>query len=450
MAALKSKTELHSWYNELKTSFKTQKISALSFENEIANNIYLLTTGEAKLTATKASLVIGILQAVVFDHLFTSKSFGDIAAMVTQSNAARVPEIMDAFENFARIQTQTRLEMEKETAVKPEEKKVFAKFPSKTMLEQWVSVHMPSAVDASCGIPAVIPACSDRRLISFYDEVEKYVVSLKLDLDRADVNYVDNILIIDYFISLVATREIPPQSYGPLVDELKSLYADPVKTPHIDALVERDQKPAVKQTAAQAAIERAISWREDEAKQNHHGINLLQTFAQQYCPVTTAKHIARTQLMDFVRDTTKKILLAIANPTNPMHSDFLLKRHCIDFFNVKHGVVGISTTIGDTGVIKMRIFAQRTPDAQQSRGLFSADQQVNDQSVGAVPMSHLIASLISLWDIPNQRPRFDNGNAQYGPTIEEHLLSVIGQEAIKYGITATFGTTAECILVVLH
>lgn len=458
MAALKSKAELLTWYNELKTKLNSKEINTISFEQEIVKNINWLIVGDKKPTTTKLSLAADILLSVQHDHIFTLSAFSEITQFTINPLCANNGHIQNAVQSFISVQTQRRRALEKEQAVREETKKTFAKFPTKAEIQQWVSSRIPTPRSGYEAISNIAQKHGRQEDINFYNEFEKQLVALKLELDRVDPNYIDNILLIDYFVSLIATREIPPQSYLHLVDELASLHADPVRTPNIDALVERGTSGVTVKapTAAEKAVERATAWREDEAKQNHHYDGLLQRFAQSYCPVAAAKQLARQGLCDFVRDTVQRVLVAIANPVEVSNAELLSKGHHVAMLQTKHGVIATSTTIANNGVVKMRIFAERATGAQtyhQPRGL-TMPGDPRENTLVLTPMSVLIDDFIHMWDIPNQRPRHDqqpgftNGN-YYGPSIEEQMLAMVAQEANKYRVTATYGTTEDSIIIVL-
>lgn len=465
MAALKSKTELFHWYNELKNEFKTGKITVVAFEHDVVNNIFMLTEGDKKPSATKLSLVADILNSVVFDHIFTMKAFGDIAAMLTTGEPARTAAVIEAHTNFNAIQTQARLrnlDKEKEQAVKPEEKKVFAKFPTKAELEQWVSIKKPAPRAVTEPFNMSLMSTGDQSTVNFFDDVEKHLVSMKLGLDHDDPNYVSNMLILDYFVSLISTLEIPERSYQHLVEELMSLYADPVKTPYIDAFVERGQQPIPTQpkqpTTAQRVIDRAATWRENEIKAGYEQNGILQQFADNYCPVMAAKQHATRQLHDFVAGAVKRVLTAIAYPNNPADAELLAKGFGVEVLNVKHGAIGVSTTISRNGLVKLRIFAEREQH-EIKRGLsvpFDNNRHHMRSAPMGTPMPALVDGFIHLWDIPNQVPRHaHNGvGAMLGNPYPLHqldgLMQAIAQETLEYGITPTYGSTEDSIIVVLH
>lgn len=465
MAVLKSKAALFDWYVGLKTNLQSKNYTTLSFEKEIIDTIVAFFEGKKEITPTKADLIADILNAVGYDHLFTKNWSVHLAYVLGESGATTNEVVNTALRNFTSVQVAGWKRKEEKEAVKPEEQKVFAKFPTKAELEQWVSIKKPAPRAGTEPFNMSLMKTGDQSTVSFFNDVEKYLASLKLELNRSDVNYVDNMLIMDYFISLISTMEIPEQSYQRLVEELTSLYADPVKTPYIDAFVERGARPLPTQqrqlTTAERAIKRAVSWREEETKTNHQQKDILQQFADCYCPVMMAKQHATQQLFEFVAGTVKRVLTAIAYPNNLADADLLAKGHTINVLNVKHGAIGVSTTIARNGLVKLRIFAEREPGDNQ-RGLSSMDALAHNHARQLPPMSMvssmpaLVDSFIKMWDIPNQVPRHMH-NTVGGRSSDPYplhqldgLMMAIAQEAAEYGITPTYGTTEDSLIVVLH
>ncbi|ANJ64882.1 hypothetical protein SPECIALG_72 [Erwinia phage vB_EamM_Special G] len=458
MAALKSKVELFHWYQELKTEFKTGKITVFEFERQVLSEILSLTdTGKTPSTA-KISLVVDILNSVVFDHVFTADGIIDLDNMLAREHVRNISELTAARNNFITIQAQARLNKEKEQTAKPAEQKAFAKFPTKEELEYWVNARKLFRY----GNPNTLGTEAYQEVVKYWHLVDKYLGTLKLELDHTDPNYVDNILLIDYFVSLVAKQEVPEEERRHLKDTLSSLYACPIKTPHIDAFVERGQHPLPvkpkQPPIAQQAIDRAIAWREEETKTNHQQKDILREFADQYCPVMVAKQHATQQLFDFVARAVKRVLTAIAQPNNPEDAEMLAKGHAINILNVKHGVIGVSTTITRNGLVKLRIFAEREL-CNEDYGIPTLSYNQVRQSPHAtfsIPVPALIDGFINMWDIPNQAPRHMHNSVggmlgnPYPLQQLDGLMSAIAREAAEYGVTPTYGSTEDSLIVVLH
>lgn len=282
-----------------------------------------------------------------------------------------------------------------------------------------------------------------------------------MELNQTDPKYVDNLLLIDYFVSLIsAVDTIPDSEREHLQDTLRSVHASPVKTPHTDAFMKIGE-PTVGNDrvtiAKQALEERVNSSRFNGNPDDRDRSSLLQRFSEGYCPVTTARHLARTELMDFVKDTTASVLLAIANPVEKAHADFLIKFTRTDTLELENGVLAITTDILRNGLVEMRIYHELFSNIGANQmGYAKYPQRVT----GYTPMGALLQQFISLWPIPNVAPRFNRTNGGYnggdafdGPvSLEESLLSALHQSAAQYGVTPTFGVdlTGNCLLVVLH
>jgi hypothetical protein len=461
MAALKSKAELLSWYNELKTKLRAKEITAIAFEQEIVKNISLLIVGDKKPTVTKLALVADILLSVQYDHFFTSSAFADITQLTTNPLCGDDRHFQNTVQSFISVQTQRRLESEKEQTVKAEAKKTFAKFPTRAEVDQWVSSRKPAMRAVTEAIPHISWKHGDNADKLFFDEVEKQLTAMKLELDRADPNYIDNILIIDYFVSLIASLEIPEQSYQHLVDELRSLYADPVKTPHIDAFIERDKTHPVEdrtEVAVRALQQRADNWAQpDPNNRAYENGGMLQMFADGYCPVATAMQLARTGFIDFVKETVGETLLAVANPVDSRNFDLLSRGSRTSTLTLDNGVLGITTTITRNGVVEFRIRSER----YEKTGLRQVSYDHNALrrgSLGDIPLAAMTSQFLQLWHMPNQPARFNRQNG--GPyanytspsevNIEEHLLGVLRQLCEQYRVTPTIGTGPDHLLIVLH
>jgi len=465
MAALRSKTALFDWYMDLKTNLKSNKITVIEFERGIVDALDAFFEGGKEITRNKAELIADILNAVGYDHVFTQTTVVNIAYTLGKSGADTVEVVRIALDNFNAVQVAAYLKREKDQAVKAEEKKTFPKFPTKAEVENWVCANKPTSASSSArdAFNVIGTSQNHQNVCKFYADAEKQISALVMELYHDDPKYVDNILLVDYFISLInAVGTIPDSEREHLEDTLRSLYASPIKTPHIDAFMKLGEPVTNNDrvTVAKQALEERVNSSRFNGDPNTRDRNgLLQQFSDGYCPVTTARQLARTELLDFVKDTTASVLLAIANPLEKGHASFLMKHTRTDTLELENGVLAITTDILRNGIVEMRICHELFDAASMGvRGLHYSNSHT--QMHRFTPMGSLLQQFISLWPIPNVTPRFNRTNGGYnggdafdGPvSLEESLLSALHQAAAQYRVTPTFGVdlTGSCLLVVMH